>query len=395
MITVEEATQLVFTHLFDPRVESVSLDQSIDRTLAEPIVADRDLPPFNRITMDGIAINTTGYVVNRTYKIESVQAAGQPAKTLQDPTHCIEVMTGALLPLGTDAVIPYEQLKIEHGIATAFADTITPFQHVHRQGADARANQNLLNSGLTISPAEVALMASVGKSKIKVYQPPAVAVISTGNELIDVTDQPAPHQIRRSNSFAIHAALQQVNVSASIFHIQDEYDVVFNTLRDLLRDFDVLILSGGVSKGKFDFVPQALEALGVKKIIHQVSQRPGKPFWFGRSEKKMVFALPGNPVSTYLCFYRYVMPWLRKSLHQNIPASRAKLAANFSFKPDLTFFLPVQVANENGQLMAYPKSGTGSGDFTNLKNVDGFLELPRTADTFAQGEVFDYYSFRN
>jgi molybdopterin molybdotransferase len=157
----------------------------------------------------------------------------------------------------------------------------------------------------------------------------------------------------------------------------------------------VLIISGGVSNGKFDFVPQVLQEIGINRLFQGVSQRPGKPFWFGRSDAgKVAFALPGNPVSTFMCFYRYVQPWILKSTGAPARESFAVLGKDFSFPPALTYFLQVSVANEGGRLVAYPVPGGGSGDFANLKNVDGFLELPLERSDFRAGEVFPYFSFR-
>jgi molybdopterin molybdotransferase len=155
-------------------------------------------------------------------------------------------------------------------------------------------------------------------------------------------------------------------------------------------------LSGGVSKGKFDYVPAVLEEIGVKKLFHRVNQRPGKPFWFGVSDKGVtVFALPGNPVSTYMCFYKYIRPWILKSMKVDAEACSAVLAKDFKGPQGLTYFLQVKVKIENGILMAYPDPGGGSGDFANLKNVSGFLELPEDRSTFGVGEVFPYIPFRN
>jgi molybdopterin molybdotransferase len=168
------------------------------------------------------------------------------------------------------------------------------------------------------------------------------------------------------------------------------------SLRKILDDYDVLILSGGVSKGKFDFVPEVLEGLGIKKLFHQVSQRPGKPFWFGTSGAgKVAFALPGNPVSTFMCFYRYVRPWIYKSLGTDYGHPSAILEKDYSFAPPLTCFLQVTVRNESGKTIARPIPGGGSGDFANLKNITGFLELPLEKDQFKAGEVYPYISFRH
>jgi molybdopterin molybdotransferase len=164
---------------------------------------------------------------------------------------------------------------------------------------------------------------------------------------------------------------------------------------ELLSRFDVLILSGGVSKGKFDFVPNVLEECGVQKKFHEVSQRPGKPFWFGSTTSgKVAFALPGNPVSTFMCYYKYVNPWLIKSAGGNPTQHHAILEKDVSFQPKLTYFLQVRTTNIDGRLVARPVVGGGSGDFANLKDVTGFLELPPDRSTFSAGEAFPYIPFR-
>ena len=227
-----------------------------------------------------------------------------------------------------------------------------------------------------------------------VFSNPVTAVISTGDELIDVAQPPLPHQIRKSNSYALAAAIAESGGKADVFHLVDDEQVLKEKLATIIKNYELIVLSGGVSKGKFDFVPQVLESLGVKKLFHQVSQRPGKPMWFGRSEKNTVFALPGNPVSTFMCFYRYVKPWLSKSLGHKPKMQSAILAVDFTFSPSLTYFLQVKIENVQGKLMAYPAMGGGSGDFANLKEVDGFLELPLERSEFHKGESFALILFR-
>jgi molybdopterin molybdotransferase len=176
----------------------------------------------------------------------------------------------------------------------------------------------------------------------------------------------------------------------------DREDVLRDTLREIVSTFDILILSGGVSKGKFDFIPKVLESIGLKKKFHQVSQRPGKPFWFGVSDSgKVAFALPGNPVSTYMCFYRYIKPWALKSIGLSTEFDPVFLAKDFPFPPKLTFFLQVDVKNEKGKMMAYPAMGGGSGDFANLKNVSGFVELELEKTEFKAGDLVPFIPFRS
>ncbi|MCA4898059.1 MAG: molybdopterin molybdotransferase MoeA [Bacteroidota bacterium] len=395
MISVEEATDIIHSNLLKTSVVEVEFTKAVGRVLAQPIPCDRDLPPFNRATMDGIAIQYSSLSNYTRFQIQSTQAAGDPQQTLNSPAHCIEIMTGAMLPHGTDTIIPYEQLSLGDAIAAINSDSrIERGQNIHRQGTDAKKDDIILKPGIKLSSAEIAVLASVGKSHVRVFEWPAVAIVSTGNELVDVADTPLPHQVRKSNSYALHAALVTIGCSASIFHLPDDQTKLEAGLRQIISKHQVVILSGGVSKGKFDYVPQVLAAIGIKKHFHQVAQKPGKPFCFGSNDNTFVFGLPGNPVSTYLCFYRYILPWLWKSFGIEHAIQKAVLREDYSFKPPLTYFLQVKTQNENGQLMAYPHTGEGSGDFANLIAVNGFLELPPGKDTFKKNEVFSFIQFR-
>ena len=397
MVSVEEASAIVMKSLYQPFPEKVRLDNAVGRVLAERIVADRDFPPFNRVSMDGIALPFASWKSGRTeFLIEAVQAAGEPQKKLLDSNCCLEVMTGAMLPEATDTVIRYEDVHIENGLASIQTQEIFYFQNIHRQSQDGRQGEALLEPNLVLSPAEIALLASVGKSTVDVFSLPRTAIVSSGDELVDVNTLPAPYQIRRSNTYALEAAMKSLRWKSDSFHLLDQKESIVQSLRELIVKYDVIILSGGVSKGKFDYIPDALVKIGVKKLFHQVNQRPGKPFWFGITDSgKVIFALPGNPVSTYMCFYRYIKPWLFKSLGVNVLSLQAMLASDFSFGSNLTYFLQVEVKFEQGKLMAYPLQGGGSGDFANLKNVSGFLELPADQSEFKMGEVFPYISFRS
>jgi molybdopterin molybdotransferase len=397
MVSVAQATDLVFSNLFAAGTERVPLAQAVDRVLTENVVADRDFPPFNRVAMDGIAISYAAYAGGqRAFPLAGVQAAGQPGGVLDNRGKALEVMTGAPMPEGADTVIRYEDLAIANGVATVQGQGVKSFDNIHRQGSDAHAKAVLLEPGQRLSPAEIALLASVGKAVVQVRRFPKAAIISSGDELVSVNETPELYQIRRSNSHALEAAMRQLGWKGDQYHLRDEQAGMTRALQKIVDDYEVLIISGGVSKGKFDFIPAALEAIGVKKLFHQVNQRPGKPFWFGRSPQgKIVFALPGNPVSTYMCFYRYITPWLWKSLGTPVPPATAVLGQDFSFEPPLTYFLQVSVKLEQGQLVAYPRTGGGSGDFANLKNADGFLELPHDRTMFKAGEAYPLYLFRS
>jgi molybdopterin molybdotransferase len=396
MITVQEASRIILSNLFKPSTEVCSFRDALGKVLAEDVTGDRDLPPFNRVTMDGIAIDYQTWKKGKSsFLIEFVMAAGDSRRRLKDQNNAVEVMTGAMLPEGTDTVIRYEDLEIKNSTATIRTDVITQGQCIHFKGIDSRKGDVLIEKGTLLSPAEIALLASLGKSQVNVFAFPKTALISSGDELVDVDSIPLEHQIRRSNTYALEASMKANGWTSAQFHMRDEENELSESLEKILAQYDVLILSGGVSQGKFDFIPKVLEKLGVERKFHQVSQRPGKPLWFGVSKfGKVVFALPGNPVSTFMCFYRYVQPWITESLGLKSVTRSAILGKDFKFPPNLTYFLQVKVENENGKQVAYPDAGGGSGDFVNLGMIDGFLELPLEKSEFKAGEVFPYIAFR-
>jgi len=249
-----------------------------------------------------------------------------------------------------------------------------------------------------IGTPEIAVAASVGLEELLVSKKPSVAIISTGNELVEIHEKPLPHQIRKSNVYAIAAELQQYGIKSELFHLSDDKATLTKELEKALKIHELIILSGGVSKGKFDFIPEVLEELGVKKMFHRISQKPGKPFWFGVKEgRQVVFAFPGNPVSTFLCYHKYLVPWLKSSLGLvQQPARKAILAEDISIRTRLTYFLQVQTSiDENGHLLAHPIVGKGSGDHANLLASNAFLELPGNTFEFKKGEVYDLILFRN
>jgi len=403
MISTEEALRRVLARRPVRGGELVPLGQAVGRTLVEPVVADRDFPPFDRVTMDGLALSFTAGlpmpVAGNVVLVEATQYAGESPRSFGLPTHGIEVMTGAVLPTGANAVVRYEDLGLREVEGRRWATlnlAPQPGQNIHRRGEDRRAGDLLLPVGTRLSPAEIAVAASVGCATLRVETRPRVAVISTGDELVDVTETPQPHQIRRSNGPMLVAALVQQGMAAQEFHLPDDRPLLTTRLYDLLDQFDVLLLSGGVSAGKKDFVPDVLTELGVQNHLHQVAQRPGKPFWFGTCpDGRAVFALPGNPVSTFLCFLKYVVPFLENSLLTIHNSPVASLTEPVTFKPDLTYFVPVTTQfDETGQRLARPLKGSGSGDFANLLDCDGFLELPAGRDEFGAGEAFGYLGFR-
>jgi molybdopterin molybdotransferase len=355
------------------------LQELAGAVLRESIVATRDQPPFDRVTMDGIAFAISS-VGRRAFRIVGVQPAGAAPLALSEPDACLEVMTGASLPIGCDCVIPVEKITVRDGVAH-LADDAKPSRglNIHARGLDVRRGEPLLNAGTRLGPAEIAVLASNGLTHACVTRPPRIVVVSTGNELIEPGRAVEDWQIYRSNAHGVIAALQRRGFhSLAQDHLPDDLPALRARLQAHLDAYDILILSGGVSMGRFDYVPQALAELGVSVVFHKIAQRPGKPMWFGVGENgTTVYALPGNPVSTLMCLLRYVFPGLESALGA-APSSPESVALleDFEVKPPLTFFLPVKLSRDGERLCAIPQPTRGSGDFVSLIGADGFVELP-------------------
>ena len=398
MLTPAQAEELIGQHLQCLPIESLPLAQCAGAVLRENIYAERDAPPFDRVAMDGIALDSTtvsGGV--RRLHIQATQAAGDSPLVLSSRTSCIEVMTGAVLPTGCDCVVAVEEIAIRDGHAElAHGVSVEAGQNVHRRGSDTRQGTLLVNAGVRLRSPEIAIAAAAGMPRIRVSSQPMLAVISTGNELIEPGEPVLPHQVRRSNAYAIVTELRANGFQrVADDHIIDDLTDLKRRLKFHLETHDVLVLSGGVSMGKFDLVPKALDDLGVRPVFHKVAQRPGRPMWFGvATSGAAVFALPGNPVSTLVCLRRYVVPALFASLGQTPAATPEKiaLAAPVTVTVPLAFFLPVRLELDDwGRPWAVPQPTNGSGDFTALAGTDGFVELPPGPNTYAKGFITRLY----
>ena len=390
MLTTAEAQEAVLAAMPVFPAETVDIAGLAGRVLRQSIVAERDQPPFDRVMMDGIAIAYADVAGGtRTFPIQATQAAGDPALAL-DSGKAIEIMTGASLPANADCIIPVERISAVDGTVTLEDGYAAEhMQFVHPRASDHAAGAELLRSGKRISPMDIAVIASCGLTGIDVSRAPIVRVISTGNELVPAGEPIEPHQIRMSNGPAIQAMLSRHGYNNSAHdHIADEPELLRDRIGAHLNTADILVLSGGVSMGKADYVPEVLKDLGVKVVFHKVSQRPGKPMWFGTGPRgQAVFALPGNPVSALVCCRQYVIPALeRASTAVPEPPEFASLASDITFKPELTCFQPVKlVSSAAGQILAVPVKTNTSGDFTALSATDGYVELVREQSHFPAG----------
>ena len=393
LLVPAQADRLISENLRCLPIESLPLVQCAGAVLRENIYGERDQPPFDRVAMDGIALDSAAVRAGqRAFRVEAIQAAGDAPLTLSDRGGCIEAMTGAMLPIGCDTVVPVEEISVNAGIARLKDGVCAEaWNNVHRRGTDSRQGALLLEAGTRMSPPEVAIAAGAGMARVRVSAQPMLAVVSTGNELIEPGEPVLPYQVRRSNVYGIIAALRRHGFQrVADDHVPDDREQMRARLKLHLNTHDVLILSGGVSMGRYDLVPSLLNELGVRTVFHKVAQRPGKPFWFGVAQSgPAVFALPGNPVSTQVCISRYVIPALLAAMGETHPGVRKiPLAAPVTVTTKFVQFVPVRTEVDDwGRDWAVPRATNTSGDFTALAGTDGFVELPAGPNTYPKGFV--------
>jgi molybdopterin molybdotransferase len=400
MISINEAYDLIMGSITLSEPKLVNISKSVGQVLRQAVVAEREQPPFNRVAMDGVALNLSAHDIaslrDKKLEIEGIQRAGRPQQTLKNEINVIEVMTGAPLPNGCNCVVRYEDVELHDGFIEFTSDaTFLDMQNVHIRGSDFKESSTLLKPGRKILSPDVGVIVSQGLSNVLIGNDPKIAIISTGDELIDPGLRIEDHQIRRSNPYTLEAELNHQGFKESkLFHLPDNPEKMEEVLKSILNEFDFIVMSGGVSKGKFDFVPDTLAKLGVEKKFHKIKQRPGKPFWFGTTrEGKGVFALPGNPVSSIFCLRRYVIPALCKYKGQlnYDEVEEVTLDTEVKFKNNLTYFYPVKIENIEGKLLAKGLEGNGSGDYFKISGSDGFVELSCDKDLFERGEIVKFY----
>ncbi len=374
MISVQEAVHQLEALLPSPVSELVALDECHGRVLFRAIVADRDAPPYHRVAMDGYAVDSSEGL--RSWQCGGLQLAGHPPLSRTAAGTAIEVATGAVLPAGCDAVIPYEK-STPGDIVELLADQPMPRpgQHIHAQGDAYRSGQTLLNPGTLLRSPHLHVLATEGVTQVPVQRRARWALVATGDELVEVGAQPLPWQIRRSNAAAIAGEARSWGYQpVQQLVLRDDPVEMEARLSPLLAELDVLVLTGGVSAGRLDVVPDVLQRLGVTTLFHRIAQRPGKPLWCGRGhEGQLVFGLPGNPVSSLFSFRRYVLPWLQAFEGKDSVVRRVALPVALKRETHQTLFLPW---NEKSGVLAW----TNSGDFSALTESDGFLQLDSEAD---------------
>ncbi len=389
MISVSEAKAIIH-HYCQPRgTETASLDELAGRILAEPVVAPINLPPFLQSGMDGYAFLYSSYDEAKGLAVTGIVPAGAEDELVLAPGEAARIFTGAPLPVGADTVVMQEHTRRE-GERLFILSSLQPGHHTRALGAEISKGSVALPAGDRVDPAAIGFLAGMGMTEACVFAFPRVTLLITGNEL-QVPGQPLKHgQIYESSSYALRAALKNAPATMlDVVPVKDDPEELFMAVSSALERCDVLILTGGVSVGDFDFVAEAVKQAGVTKRFHRIKQKPGKPFFFGTLGKKLVFGLPGNPSSVLTCFYYYVLPALEQLAGQQAANRMRSVPIGGAYrKPTgLTHFLKGRLENE----VAIVRNAQESFRLSSFAGANCLICLPEEVETVQAGDFVDIY----
>ncbi len=396
MVSYEQALSIIREKILaaysPPPTERTPLDEASGRILAAEVFADRDYPPFHRATRDGYAVRSEDLAsLPAVLRLAGEARAGFPFAGQVAPGQCIAIMTGAPLPEGANAVVMIEHTRAE-GERVEAQRSVRPEENVIARGSEARAGARVLPRGRRLDAADIGLLATVGQSQVEVYRRPEVAILPTGDEVVETEQTPEWFQIRNSNAFTLSAQVRAAGgVPQNLGVAPDRCEA----LRDMIQKglaADLLLLSGGVSMGKYDFVAKVLADLRAEFFLQGVAIRPGKPLVFGRAGGRFFFGLPGNPVSTFVTFEAFVRPALEAlagGAFQPPVFLRARIAKPLRNRTGLTTFMPARVEMHEGipevALVAYQ----GSGDLVGVAQANCFLVAHPEQTELAAGDWVD------
>ena len=390
MISVQEAKRIIDENIYSLEIVSLQLSNASGLVLAEDVYATMDIPAFPQSSMDGYAISFDGWKKHIRLKIVGEVAAGSKESFNLAPENAVRIFTGAAVPPGADTVIMQEKTTIENGELIIEDESLQQRAAVRPKGSEIKAGELALEKENMLSPAAIGFLTGIGNTEVKVYPNPSISIIITGNELQE-PGKPLQHgQVYESNSFTLKAVLEQLQLdNVHILYVNDKPEATTATLKEALDKSDIVLLTGGISVGDYDFVLQATNECGVKKLFHKVKQRPGKPLYFGKRESKLVFGLPGNPSSVLTCFYQYVIPAIEKLTKRKISLKQIKIPLGRSFQKNtgLTHFLK---GYHNGK-SAMPLDAQESYRLNSFAKANCLIEIPEQTTSLNEGELVDVY----
>lgn len=342
MISAEEAKKLVRknTHRLIPA--KVPVDEACGLTLAEDLIAGYDIPAFVQSSMDGYAFAFSHWNKKKTLIVDGEIPAGPAAEVKLTPDHAMRIFTGSAVPEGADTVVKQEDVIVRENELTIHNQNLEYGSNVRPAGSEIKKGEKAMEKNNRLTPAGVGFLAGIGIHEVPVYPRPSVCVIVTGNELCRPGNNLQHGQVYESNSYTLKAALRRIQINHIQAHqVKDDPEELINVMKETLNEFEIIMLAGGISVGDYDYVLKALNACGVTSVFHKVKQRPGKPLYFGKSERSVVFGLPGNPSSALTCFYEYVVPAIEIMMNQDdsLKTTLAVLTTDFRKKTELTYFL--------------------------------------------------------
>lgn len=391
MLQVEDAQALVMAEVAAGSAESVALDDALGRVLREEVIATHDLPGADNSAMDGYAVRAEDLAgAPVTLPVIADIPAGHPTDLRLEPGSAMRIMTGAFVPEGADAVVQVE--LTDGGLErVTIAEAVPRGASIRRRGEDMHAGDVVLRGGVRIGPAEIAILASAGKARVQVGRRPVVAILSTGDELVEVGETPTPGKIVNTNAALLAALVRETGaIARPLGIVRDTREATIAAFEAAIES-DFVISSGGVSVGAFDFVKDALDALGAETKFWRVAMKPGKPVVVSRLRDRVVFGLPGNPVSCFVSFHLFVAPALRKAMGQEAqlhpPIVRARLTATVKGAPERRVYARVQVSARDGALFATPLTSQSSGALTSMLTANGLAVIAEGGRGEAGAEV--------
>lgn len=385
MISFEKALEIVTGAAFSTGTEKIPFRESAGRVLAADVFCDRDLPPFNRSSVDGFACRSEE--LGNELDIVATIAAGMNSDINLGPRQCARIMTGAAVPEGADCVVMVEDTMLTVMGKMKFTGSLSK-DNISRRGEDLRRGDLVLGRGHLIRPQDIAVMSVAGYTAAEVARRPAVGIISTGDELVEPWETPDDFHIRNSNGFQLLAQVERAGCTGKYYGIaRDDPGDTLLKINKSISENDVVILTGGVSMGDFDFIPEVLREAGVRILFDRVAVQPGKPTTFGIHGKALVFALPGNPVSSFVQFELLVRPLLSEmaGYHMRIPEIRLPMKCDFKRKNDDRLnWIPVRIDDEG---MLEPVAYHGSAHITAFPCADGIIPVPVGIKQLDRGEL--------
>ncbi len=384
MINVTEAKKLIEENCSKLKVKTVSLLEANGSILAEPIYAIMDTPPFNQSAMDGYAFSYENWDKKSNLTVIGEIQTGNYSNKVLLTNEAVRIYTGAPTPPGADTVVMQEKI-IRDGNTIQILDIfLVKGANVRPQGSQTKKGEMALQEKQLLTPVAISFLAGIGINKVNVFSKPTVSIIVTGKELTKANDKIAEGKIFESNSIGLIAALQQLGINPVSVEVVDDVEEEIERAISNQLDSDILILTGGVSVGDYDLVPTSLEKCGVQKIFHKIKQKPGKPFYFGRHNQTLVFALPGNPAAVMSCFYEYVVQAISSFTQKEyFKKMLLPLAEDFNKKAGLTYFLKGKIGEREVTVL----NNQESYKLNSFAVADCLIEFDEDSENFKKGEL--------